>query len=109
MGLKAPNFYRKDAENERSYFLGSGGVLFREFSWVCFGLGFFVVVVCGVLVDLLWWYLCICLPSRSPLVSCILPGWLLVLSSVQLAAEGSYLMLSNKNRSILTIIEKICS
>lgn len=66
MGLKAPNFYRKDAENERSYFLGSGGVLFREFSWVCFGLGFFVVVVCGVLVDFLWWYLCICLPSRSP-------------------------------------------
>lgn len=44
------------------------------------------------LVDFLWWYLCVCSPSRSPLVSCSLSG---LAFGVEFSSSGSIRKLLN--------------
>lgn len=91
MGLKASNFYRKHAENERSSFLGFGGG-----SWF-----FCEQVFCGSLWGFVWLIFCsgicvsVCLQSL-PWFCVAYQGWLLGLTFVQVAAERSHLMLSKK-------------
>lgn len=97
-GSEGPKLLQKTyEENERSDFWG-------VFQFRFFGggvLGFFC------LVGFLWWCLFVC-PPGLPCFCVTYQGWLLGLIFVQVAAETSYLMLSNKNKNILTITEKSC-
>lgn len=47
-------------------------------------------------------------PPGLPWFCVTYQGWLLVLIFVQVAAEASYLMLSNKHKNIWATIEKSC-